>query len=123
MESTRPQTVRFWTMDADSPVRLTLREGAPIRFVTGGPHDEGFSYTHHEYRLEDGRVYSRVYNRSRCCDGPTESTWEGSIPTSRLAWHRLANGPESVTLPDGHMLPVLTPYGWTTHNHAEAAGY
>lgn len=68
---------RFWLMTDHGPVKLTLAPGQTLQFSSGGPTDEGYSYTGTAitYEAEDHRLRLEVTTEARDCDGPL-STWD-----------------------------------------------
>lgn len=70
---------RFVVYHNDQFTKLTIKPGERLRFSSGGPHEEGYSYRYEEfyYSKEEEKVYCTVYDQSLDCDGPYERTWVG----------------------------------------------
>lgn len=58
-------------------VKLSLVNGESVEIVSGGPHDEGYSWTYRTYSYANGVVTCDSYTNGRDCDGPLES-WSQS---------------------------------------------
>lgn len=70
MKSNTPNA-RFWVWENDGWIKLTLKPGQTLRWVSGGSTDEGYSNDYHswEYDTEEGVVIADYANESRDCDG------------------------------------------------------
>ena len=67
--------VRFWVHVHGSPVKFTLRGEQVIHLFEGGATEEGYSYTHTWYCLdEQGLPYRAWSTDSSDCDGRMTST-------------------------------------------------
>ena len=73
--------LRFWIYYKDGYVKLTVRPGASLAFVTGGLHDEGWNYTRTEYRNEGTNVLRRFIEN----DGRLSTFEESWCPKEELA--------------------------------------
>tara|TARA_A100001391_G_scaffold195759_2_gene173468 strand:- start:214 stop:564 length:351 start_codon:yes stop_codon:yes gene_type:complete len=65
-----PRTARFWVWHLDGWVRLALRDGDEVELRSGGPHEEGWTYTRETYAREGLWIRCRTENAWRDCDGP-----------------------------------------------------
>lgn len=63
------KNARFWVSIHGQPVKLTLEDGIRISHTTGGPNEEGYSYTTRTWRQFWDRVYFTVDTDARDCDG------------------------------------------------------
>lgn len=68
--SCKPRTVRFWRYHSDGYVKLTLHPGQVIRFICGGSHDEGYSFSVDEFRHVGPYIELISTAWGRDCDGP-----------------------------------------------------
>lgn len=59
---------RFWIFD-NGAVRLKLNAGDSFRHVTGGPTDEGYSYTESFYSFDGKTVIRNYRTQASDCDG------------------------------------------------------
>jgi len=119
---------RFTTYLHGSPVTITLRPHQPIEWRTGGPDEEGYSYSRIIYEFDGEYVTASEENASSDCDGRHSSHSRRSCPVGLLKARRW----EDDTWVDGvgvvvksvTMLPE-----WREDEHgqrdyfAEAAGY
>lgn len=55
---------------------LMLADGESFEHNSGGPHDEGFSYTHEKWVREGDEIHHEHNTNSRDCDGPFETFGE-----------------------------------------------
>lgn len=112
-----PKSVRFWTFENGSPIRLTLRDNDPVRWSSGGPTEEGWSRTSLEwtYVAEERAVFVESLDEGRDCDGYTSRTYRGQCDISGLDV-----GPErdGIRYPEWHRLDVEC-----RDEYAERAGY
>lgn len=130
----RPPNLRFWTYahTDGGPVKLTLKPGQGFGWTEGGPHEEGYCWTHHrwEYTSDPAAgVREQIITRGRCCDGPHESYGDYWCPASQLltgsrqfiGWDEDGN---SLYANDAPRLPNWTEISSEQRDHfAEAAGY
>jgi hypothetical protein len=65
------KNARFWICAPESYVKVTLRPGQSISFSHGGPHEEGYSYTHESYTYDEerGGIVREHDTNARDCDG------------------------------------------------------
>ena len=111
-------TFNDWTEDWETLREITVEEGGKrISFSSGGPNEEGYSYTVREYWAEDGIVYRREITQSKDCDGRIDrecvTTWDGE--TYRL---------DDTVLEYGQPLPHWERQDASQRDYsAEAAGY
>jgi hypothetical protein len=66
-------TARFWTFHRDGWVKLSIRPGASLTALTGGRHDEGFSYTAETFENTGCGVAYQWATWGLDCDGRHES--------------------------------------------------
>lgn len=127
---------RFW-IHRGGWVKLTLEPGQAVEMESGGPTEEGYSYTSERFEYvtadDEGpdRIVCRVYESSRDCDGPMIS--------GRTFWASIADGLrvrdmaaifDAENWPEEHKASagILAPEwqkgkGWQRDVYAEAAGY
>jgi hypothetical protein len=79
--------LRFWIWHSDGDVKITLKPGQEIALHSGGPNEEGYSYTVDIYRHAIDRVISECHTDSRDCDGPLSAHWKGECRADRLDNH------------------------------------
>lgn len=85
---------RFWTShhgdgeDSYGDVRLTLRPGQAIEIRSGGPAEEGYSYSREVFEFDGSYVWLHVSNDSRDCDGRMTSERTLRCPVGLLRSHR-----------------------------------
>lgn len=124
-----PPNARFNFMPANVDagwISITLRPGQSIEYVTGGPTDEGFSWTAERWTYDaDEMVVSYSYaNRSRDCDGPLDRYSDSECLLIDL--HALPAEPAD---PEYHWPELPARPAWSEPNRsqrdhfAEAAGY
>lgn len=65
--------------------KLTIKPGERLRFSSGGPTEEGYSYKYEEfyYPKDENKVYCTVHCESLDCDGPYQRTWTGYFHVDR----------------------------------------
>ena len=63
------KTARFWIWHVEGFVRLSLRDGHKIEFVSGGAHEEGYSCTVECYSREGDVINYQCSSWGRDCDG------------------------------------------------------
>lgn len=115
---------RFWISCHGSSVKLTLRPGQVLEFTEGGPHDEGFSYTHERFEFDGDVLTSQTSTRSRDCDGPHESYGDYVCPVHKLKAHVPCR--EYRTWVDGELVRFPDWERVSAHqrdHYAEAMGY
>ena len=64
--------MKFWIRHNQDWVKLNIHPGEVISYTSGGPTEEGYSYTTEWWSLNGSRLWREVYTRSRDCDGPRE---------------------------------------------------
>lgn len=71
--------VRFWTWTTAGWVKLTLRPGDRLAAYSGGPDEEGYSYTVEtwEYDEEIPAIVGQVTTNAQDCDGRLDQRWDG----------------------------------------------
>jgi hypothetical protein len=112
---------RFWIFINSSPVKLTIAPHETLRHARGGPTDDGYSFTAHEWswQPDEGAVYERVSTKARDCGGPIEHYNEAIIKSGDFMDHRS----EYIDDPEV-MFPKYQDYSsWQRDYYAEAAGY
>jgi len=73
---TNGNNVRFWVWhngvgeSEGSWVKITIPEGESRCIASGGPHDEGYSWTWERYRNDGDALRLESDTESRDCDGP-----------------------------------------------------
>lgn len=60
----------------DGRKKLILNAGEHVEIITGGEHDEGYSYTTSVYERHENTIIVNIYTESRDCDGPISSHQE-----------------------------------------------
>ena len=81
------QSVRFWTWENGSPVKLTVStDGTPIRFEGFARHDEGWSAWGSEfyYDRDSGRLVRESFSDGTDCDGRLSRENRSECPLHRL---------------------------------------
>jgi hypothetical protein len=58
----------FW--HNDGWVKLTLKPGQRVELKSGGPTDEGYSYTYEVYEYIGDKIFYEYVNEACDCDGP-----------------------------------------------------
>lgn len=116
-------TARFWDWCGDGWVKLCIRPGATLTRTTGGPHDEGYSYTAEEWTNVGVGVIRTRETWGRDCDGRYEDGTTAFCPMTHLA-ARPMDGPDSPSGNAGISVPEWTYTAEHRRDHAaEAAGY
>src|SRR5262245_13524241 len=68
------KTARFWIWHNDGWVRMKITDrDQAFEVVSGGPNEEGFSYTYQRFWIEGDCVFREVVTDARDCDGPLET--------------------------------------------------
>jgi len=107
---------RFWVYENGADVQITLRPGQRVQFVTGGPTDEGFSWTETTLRFDGHTVRRETYTSSSDCDGPHEHWFVTTCNLLDLRSHTY-DGAE-------HRYPLWETVSASQRDHfAEAMGY
>lgn len=75
---------RFWIFVHDGFVKLTLRQGRPLRYWRAWDTDEGWSSVSEYFRLVDGVVLRDCSDDGRDCDGRMSSHVELACPVAAL---------------------------------------
>lgn len=68
-----PRNARFWIWHNSTWVKLTLREGDEVALSSGGPTDEGYSYTMTQYSYDGEEVCWETDAIASDCDGRLDS--------------------------------------------------
>ncbi len=117
-----PPTARFWDWTDGCWVKLSIRPGAALHRTTGGPHEEGYSYTAEQWHHTGTGVRYERYTWGRDCDGRHESSAEAYCPLADLAAVLLNSqdglGTEAIRRPDWQ-----PGESYQRDHTAEAAGY
>lgn len=90
--------VRIWQLINGDWVKLTLKPGKDIEHLTGGPHEEGYSYNVDTWSLseEENCIHLSCFAWGKDCDGPHESRSElecslddlkAFVPCAQTAWN------------------------------------
>jgi hypothetical protein len=82
-----PKVVRFWVWHTDGYVRLTVRNGQSLTWVSRGPTDEGWSERGEIWRYDDGVLVNESWTDGRDCDGRFATGDEFMCPWTDLAAH------------------------------------
>lgn len=116
MQKTELTKARFWTYYKGSVVRLTVEEGKELVLSSGGPTDEGYSYTTDTFWVRDGYLHNRVERSSCDCDGPLYSTnnYRAALTELNDSW----NDYVQVYYPSWERM-----CGWQRDVYAEKMGY
>ena len=72
-------TIRIWTRHNDSWARIPVSE-SPIHLDSGGPHEEGYSYTRESFWIDGPWLYVESSTNARDCDGRLDSSSEHRAP-------------------------------------------
>ena len=108
-------TVRFWVWHEGSYTRLTLHADKPVTHHSGGPTEEGYSYSTTTYRLEGGMVTVEHDSTSSDCDGRLDGYHSMECPVADIAAHSYEG--EQGT-------PLWSPVEYSQRDYAaERAGY
>lgn len=85
-------------------VKLTMRPGESITIRSGGPTDEGYSYTEetYDYDVEAGTVTLTTDTRARDCDGPLDTLHVCSCPIDQLHARSMAEVFDAESWPEEH---------------------
>ena len=107
---------RFWIMHNGSPVRLGLCDGESITVSSGGPHEEGYSYTYNVYTREGDHIYLESTTNACDCDGPLDTYTDLECRLDELdEWHYSVDG---IKFPHFHRIRSRQ-----RDHYAEAMGY
>jgi hypothetical protein len=61
---------RFWVMAHGSPVKLQLNAGQQLHWMSGGPHEEGWSAEYYMWSYDArGFLVCSYFEEGRDCDG------------------------------------------------------
>lgn len=122
------RNARFWYYVNDSWVKITLREGQALTHNTGGPTDEGYSYSSQTWTHTGAGVMLEWCCEARDCDGRFDRAGDSFCPLDSLASRVLeryddATG-EDVPDPTCPPVPEWKPGDSYQRDYsAEAAGY
>lgn len=124
---------RFWHYSSGAGyVTLTLRPGKAITIRSGGPTDEGFSYTTetYEYDVDENRIIYTAECNARDCDGPLDRVYISACQLDMLHARDLSqvfdasNWPEEHKACAGIFMPEWQKLSSSQRDaYAEAAGY
>lgn len=81
MDTTRidpTRNARFWVWGPDGWVKLTLKPGQSLTHKSGGPHEEGWSYTDITWQHQGTYLATDQVTNSRDCDGRLDRYWEAT---------------------------------------------
>lgn len=109
-------TARFWFYVHSGLVRIKMREGQTLSWAEGGPTDDGYSYTGHVWRFENGGVYYSNNTAAVDCDGPISHGFQSFCPLDELG----AISAEGCVQAFPHWRETDR---WQRDANAEAAGY
>lgn len=70
-----PITFHLWVNGGF--ILFSIEEDDHIQFTTGGPHEEGYSYTDFYLCREKDEILVKRTNRCCDCDGPLTWEWSG----------------------------------------------
>lgn len=120
-ELPRPLRARFWVWANGAHARITLFGRKPVRWDSGGPTEEGFSWTGHTFVIgtRKGRnvVLHEWYGEARDCDGSYSNEGSAFAFLDELQSVPCESEP-------GVLLPAWqTVYSEARDHAAEAAGY
>ena len=120
--------IRIWVYWRDSYARITLTEGEPVILCTGGPTDEGYSYSSETflYNKQEETLERVVQHWSLDCDGRHEYTGEYVCPVEECCDEPMRRIDEKTqhVIETGDMGPYWTPVDQYVRDHsAEAMGY
>ena len=76
-------TIRIWTRHNNSWARIPVSE-TPIHLDSGGPHEEGYSYTRESFWIDGPWLYVESSTNARDCDGRLDSFSERRAPLSTV---------------------------------------
>jgi hypothetical protein len=86
--------VRFWSFENGAAVKLTIRDGHPLRWAYSERTDEGYAAGGFEmYRVGD-TVICETWSDGRDCDGRLSGSQRSECHVTRLAAHHVATCPE-----------------------------
>lgn len=79
----------IWNDATNSLQRVILHADRPLTIESGGPTEEGYSYTteHYEYHRAEGVVTRETDTRALDCDGRLDRRSLSECPLSDLAAH------------------------------------
>ncbi len=83
MNTTEHANARFWIW-ANGWVKITLRPGQRLTHESGGPTDEGFSYTAETWTHEGDHVRSEWEVNASDCDGRLDRGGASCCPLDKL---------------------------------------
>ena len=71
--------VRIWIWWNESPVRITLKPNEPFELCSGGPCDEGYSYSSEVYEWDtlENVILNQCTTNAMDCDGRLSRCWDG----------------------------------------------
>lgn len=117
------RNARWWDWVNDGWVKLTLRPGQSLSHQSGGPTDEGYSWSSETWEYDGRQVRNSFLATGRDCDGRHES---GGACVAALGQLAVEFRPLDWDRPDGD--GVMVPH-WEREDRyqrdysAEAAGY
>lgn len=120
----RPPAARFWFVSHTSEwVRLTVRAGETVEITSGGPTDEGYSYSADRFTFDGAAVLHEWKTEARDCDGRMDHYGERVCPVANLAARDVF-----ANCPYPHNAGVMAPAwedaeAYQRDYTAEAAGY
>tara|TARA_Y100000310_G_scaffold329265_1_gene398769 strand:+ start:2755 stop:3147 length:393 start_codon:yes stop_codon:yes gene_type:complete len=121
-----PETVRFWLLWKDSPVKVALRDGQKINFHHAYNHEEGWSEEWQEIRRDGAWLFLDSGTDGRDCDGRLSHVMAHSANIFRDLRH---SAPQDWIYEyiDGHGFRRVVDWQEVTHRvfdeYAEAANY
>jgi len=77
-----------WMDDDANTISLTVTEGKPLILSSGGPTDEGYSYTVEEFALEGDYLHLAQTTKAQDCDGRIEHYSDRRCHKDNLAAHQ-----------------------------------
>lgn len=82
---TTQRNARFWVWAAAGGwVKLTLRPGQELEHHSGGPCDEGYSYTREKWTHEGDHVRAKWETNASDCDGRLDQGGASCCPLDQL---------------------------------------
>lgn len=110
-----PRRIKFLVWTHTGPVTLKLVEGGSLEHVSGGPTDEGYSYSRRVWLRTRNSILMEVTTDARDCDGRATTCDQYACPLDRLG----ARYDE-----DGHRYPDWVNINGSQRDYsAEAMGY
>lgn len=78
------KTVKFWTYQNGSPVKIKMRQGDVLHHVSGGPTDEGWHYEMECWEFDGEWVSRNSTSKGLDCDGRLDTYAEATCHVTKM---------------------------------------